>query len=254
MPPSRRAPKPAPAPTETSPTAAPPSLPPGPEAQFSWIPLADVRKWDKNPRDNRAAIPKVAASIRRFGVVSAPVVWTSQGRLVAGHTRIAAMELILETDPTFVPVGAPPGTRPGLVPIRFHEFASDEEATAYAIADNRLGELAQWDTEKLPELLGGLDATLAGLTGFTVDLPVLDLPPPPGAPPEDTGPKPESGTTSNRPPRDPHAVVIHYDLIFEDEAQQKEWGEVLKHARSFPGDTHAARLLAFVRAARAAGV
>lgn len=189
MPPPRRAPKPATPPTELQHQSvqegqppAPPSLPPPTEAQFSWVPLADVKKWDKNPRDNRAAIPKVAASIRRFGVVSAPVVWTSQGRLVAGHTRVAAMELILSTDPEFVPVGAPAGTRPGLVPIRFHEFASEAEATAYAIADNRLGELAQWDTEKLPELLGGLDATLVTLTGFSV--PALDasfVPPTPEA-------------------------------------------------------------------------
>lgn len=223
MPPPRRAPKPATPPTELQHQSvqegqppAPPSLPPATEAQFSWVPLADVKKWDKNPRDNRAAIPKVAASIRRFGVVSAPVVWTSQGRLVAGHTRVAAMELILSTDPEFVPVGAPAGTRPGLVPIRFHEFASEAEATAYAIADNRLGELAQWDSEKLPELLGGLDATLAGLTGFSVVLPVLDLS---AAPAKPTG-SPEASPVGELvpPPLGTIGATVHKHTL-----RYKQW-------------------------------
>jgi len=262
MPPPRRTPQPNPsvateAPSPVVPDAPPlvPSVPPTTEAQFSWIPLADVRKWDKNPRKNDAAIPKVAASIRRFGVVSAPVVWTSKGRLVAGHTRVAAMELILSTDPDFVPMGAPPGTRPGLVPIRFHEFASEKEATAYAIADNRLGELAQWDTEKLPELLGTLDATLSTLTGFSVDLPVLDLPPA-VAPAAGEGAPPAASPESDPPktPRDRTASVIHYDLIFDTGAQQDEWVALLKHVRGYPGDTHAARILAFATAARTSGL
>lgn len=222
------------------------------DSNARWVPLSEVHRWAKNPRINKDAIPKVAQSIQRFGFVSPVIVWPAESRVVAGHTRTAALESLLAADPGFIPPGAPPGVLPGMVPVRFHAFASEAEATAYAIADNRLNELAQWDTALLPELLGSLDATLAGLTGFSVDLPVLDLSVTPGTPAVTAAPAPE--TPPARPPRDPYAVVIHYDLIFEDEAQQGEWGEVLKHVRAFPGDTHAARLLAFARAARAAGV
>lgn len=141
------------------------------DSNARWVPLAEVHRWAKNPRINKDAIPKVAESIRRFGFVSPVIVWPAESRVVAGHTRVAALESILAIDPGFVPSGAPAGVLPGMVPVRFHAFASEAEATSYAIADNRLNELARWDTDLLPELLGGLDKDLAALTGFVVELP-----------------------------------------------------------------------------------
>jgi len=115
-----------------------------------WAPIERVKLWERNPRRNDPVIPKVARSIRRYGFVAPLVVWTSRDRLVAGHTRYKAMELLLREDPSFVPRGAP---SPGLVPIRFHEFVSEAEANAYAIADNRLGEEAEWDDTALADEL-----------------------------------------------------------------------------------------------------
>ncbi len=124
-----------------------------------WAPLSTLRKWAKNPRKNAQAIPRVARSIRKYGFVAPVVVWQSQNRLVAGHTRIAALEQLLREEPGFIPRDAP---GPGLAPVRFHEFVDEAEANAYALADNKLVEAATWDDQ----LLGD----------------VLDDPPDPGAP------------------------------------------------------------------------
>ena len=132
-----------------------------------WVPFHDLAKWDKNPRKNKKAVPAVARSIRTYGFVAPVVVWQSKGRLVAGHTRIAALEQLLVEDPGFVPRDAP-GV--GLVPVRFHEFTDESEAAAYAIADNRLTELADWDDELLGQVLAELrltDEQMLAETGFS---------------------------------------------------------------------------------------
>ncbi|HJU21239.1 MAG TPA: ParB N-terminal domain-containing protein, partial [Casimicrobiaceae bacterium] len=72
-----------------------------------WGPISELHKWVQNPRINKEAIPAVARSIRKFGFIAPVVVWSSRKRIVAGHTRIAAMELLLAEDPSFVPRDAP---------------------------------------------------------------------------------------------------------------------------------------------------
>lgn len=139
-----------------------------------WTPLASLHKWLKNPRRNDRAVPRVARSIRRYGFIAPVVVWQSRDRLVAGHTRILAMERLLAEDAGFVPRDAP-GV--GLVPVRFHEFTDEAEANAYALADNRLNEEAEWDSDVLAEVIAelrGQDATLLIDTGFS-DREIRDL-------------------------------------------------------------------------------
>lgn len=173
LPPAAEAPPPAPdAPVEPQAASAPPPVPTA--VDFRWTPLAEVKAWDLNPRDNTDAIPKVAASIREFGFVAPIVVWTSRGQIVAGHTRLAALGSILAADPTFVPKGAPAGTPPGFAPVRFHEFDDDASAAAYAVADNRLNEVARWDATKLTAVLASLPAPKLTVTGF--DASMLALP------------------------------------------------------------------------------
>ena len=96
-----------------------------------WLPLAALIPWAKNPRKNDAAVPKVGESIKRFGFVAPIVIWEGANRMVAGHTRYKAMQVIMEKDPGFVAKGAP---GPGLVRVVFHEFSSEDEADAYALA------------------------------------------------------------------------------------------------------------------------
>lgn len=115
-----------------------------------WMPASEVRRWLDNPRRNEAAIPKVRVSLVRFGFVAPICIWTSRKQMVAGHTRLDAYEAECEADATWVPRGAP---GPGLVPVRFHEFRSEPEAEAYALADNKLGEFSEWDEGKLASVV-----------------------------------------------------------------------------------------------------
>lgn len=133
-----------------------------------WMPPSVVEPWVNNPRVITKAIDKVAASIARFGFVAPICIWTSRRRMVAGHTRLAAYGKLVAADPSFVPRGAP---GPGLVPVRFHEFKDENDADAYALADNKLGEIATWDDNGVAAVLARLrdDRPLFDATGFNYD-------------------------------------------------------------------------------------
>lgn len=127
------------------------------EAAAVYVDPADLTPWGKNPRRNLTAIPKVVESIRRFGF-GAPIVARKADRsVIAGHTRLAAaLELRLE-----------------VVPVRFLDL-SEEEAHALALADNRLGEEAEWDDALLAEVMrdlevGGTDRSGLGWSDEELD-------------------------------------------------------------------------------------
>lgn len=147
----------------------------------SWVHHEALRRWEKNPRRNQNAVPKVAASIRRFGFVAPVVVWPKADRIVAGDTRVQAIRSILTEDPAFVAKGAP---GPGMVRVVFHDFDGEEEAAAYAIADNRLNEIAEWDRGLLGEHLMRMTPEDQLVVGYTPDEVALILPSEPEPPPE----------------------------------------------------------------------
>jgi DNA modification methylase len=108
----------------------------------------------RNPRNNKGAVAKVAASIKEFGFRQ-PIVVDSEMVVVAGHTRLAA------------------AWRLGLgkVPVHIAKNLSDAQIQAYRIMDNRSHEDAEWDNELLAIELGDLlesDFDL-DLTGFSQD-------------------------------------------------------------------------------------
>jgi DNA modification methylase len=113
-------------------------------------PLAEIKPYDRNPRDNDAAVDAVAESIRRFGFRQ-PIVVDADGVIVCGHTRWkAAQKLGLEQ-----------------VPVHVARDLTPEQIRAYRIADNKTAELAEWNLELLPielaELQGaGIDWSLLG--------------------------------------------------------------------------------------------
>ena len=82
-----------------------------------------------NPRHNDDAVPKVAASIRRFGWQQ-PIVAKRDGEVIAGNTRLKAAQSLGMTE----------------VPVWWFD-GTDLDATAFAIADNRTGEFAEWATK-----------------------------------------------------------------------------------------------------------
>jgi ParB-like chromosome segregation protein Spo0J len=137
----------------------------GPAAE--WVAVSALKAWDRNPRHNADAIPKVEASIRRFGF-AAPIVARRDGTIIAGHTRWeAAKRLCLE-----------------VVPVRFLDL-DDTEAMALALADNKLSEIAGWDADALRELSREVDLTEIGWGELEVADLWGELPPVLGDAPED---------------------------------------------------------------------
>lgn len=118
------------------------------EAAAVWVPISEMIPWDQNPRKNDAAVDKVAESIKRFGFGS-PILARSNGEVIAGHTRLKAAEKL------------------GLdrVPVRYLDL-DPADAHLLALADNKLGEIAEWDETLLAEILKDLDPEDAALAGF----------------------------------------------------------------------------------------
>lgn len=109
--------------------------------------IDSIVEWDKNPRHNDLAVHEVANSIQRFGFAS-PIICRSADRtIIAGHTRYkAAKKLGLSK-----------------VPVRFLDL-DPVEAQLLALADNKIGELADWNDDMLQNIL--LDLRDEDLTGL----------------------------------------------------------------------------------------
>ena len=98
--------------------------------------IKDLIPYDKNPRKNDAAVPKVMQSIKEFGF-KVPIVVDKNNVIVTGHTRFkAAMKLGMTK-----------------VPVLIADDLSEEQIKAFRLADNKTAELAEWDLDKLNEEL-----------------------------------------------------------------------------------------------------
>tara|TARA_R110002153_G_scaffold196696_2_gene350091 strand:+ start:105 stop:2279 length:2175 start_codon:yes stop_codon:yes gene_type:complete len=125
---------------------------PANEAAAVYVDPSTLTPWESNPRDNAEAIEQVARSIERFGFASPIIARQADGRIIAGHTRhAAALRLGLKD-----------------VPVRFLDL-DEQTASALALADNRLGEIATWDDEGLAAILEGLAAEDVDLDGLGWD-------------------------------------------------------------------------------------
>ena len=125
------------------------------EAAAVWVDLKDLKPWDRNPRKNDRAIAKVAASMKRFGWGAPILARTADREIIAGHTRILAAESLGMTR----------------APVRFLDL-DPAEAHLLALADNKLNEIAEWDTAAVAAILSeyGLDdAALAGWDSAELD-------------------------------------------------------------------------------------
>lgn len=120
-------------------------------------PLGWLTPYENNPRNNDEAVEPVANSISEFGF-KVPIVATSDGEIINGHTRWkAAKKLKLKT-----------------VPVIIADDLTEEQVRAFRLADNKVAEIAQWDIELLLseiESVDNLDMTLFGFTDsdYTLD-------------------------------------------------------------------------------------
>jgi len=126
--------------------------------------MVDVERvipYARNPRKNADAVDKVAASLREFGFRQ-PIVTDENLTVIVGHTRLlAAKKLSLAQ-----------------VPVHIAEGLTAAQIKAYRIADNRVGEEAEWDNALLAVEIGdlkdeGYDLSLTGLS----ELQLTDLMP-----------------------------------------------------------------------------
>lgn len=101
--------------------------------------IKDIKPYEKNPRKNDSAVDAVANSISQFGF-KVPVVIDKDNIIVCGHTRYkAAKKLGLKA-----------------VPCVVADDLTEEQIKAYRLADNKVGELAEWDIDLLGEELDGI--------------------------------------------------------------------------------------------------
>ena len=108
------------------------------EKELSWL-----KPYANNPRNNESAVEPVANSIKEFGF-KVPIVATSDGEIINGHTRFKASKLLgLEK-----------------VPVIIADDLTEEQIKAFRLADNKTGELAEWNEELLAKELEKLDFNL----------------------------------------------------------------------------------------------
>ncbi len=123
------------------------------------IKITDIKPYDKNPRKNDGAVDMVANSIKEFGF-KVPIIIDKNNVIVAGHTRHkAAKKLGLKE-----------------VPVIIADDLTDEQVKAFRLADNKVGEIAEWDFELLSVELKdiGLDMTNFNFTELDLDNTDLD--------------------------------------------------------------------------------
>jgi hypothetical protein len=115
-------------------------LPQQANRQIEQVPLARLTECKSNTRTHSPKqLRQIATSLKRFGFI-VPVLINAENEIVAGHGRVEAAKLL------------------GLkeVPALRLNHLSAAEQRAFAIADNRLAELAEWDRDTLAVELQGL--------------------------------------------------------------------------------------------------
>lgn len=104
------------------------------------MPIGDIKPYPNNPRKNDDAVAAVVESIKQCGYC-APIVVDEDGVVLAGHTRLKALKKLGRTE-------AEVCVKTGM---------TEEQKKKYRLLDNKAGEVASWDIEKLAAELEGLD-------------------------------------------------------------------------------------------------
>lgn len=156
-----------------------------------YVPTSSLHPHSSNPRTHtKKQVRQLADSIRTFGFTN-PLLVDAEGNILAGHGRLLAAELLgMDSVPT----------------VCIHDM-TEAQKRAYAIADNKLAELAGWDVELLAselqyvtELDIEFDLTITGFD--TPEIDVLLSPTPEAPPEEDAPPDPDFDTPAVSQPGD----------------------------------------------------
>ena len=121
--------------------------------QVQNVNIQDVRPYENNPRNNDEGVEAVANSIKEFGWQQ-PIVVDKDNVIIVGHTRYkAAKKLGMDK-----------------VPVVVANNLSPEQVKAYRLADNKTGELTDWDMGLLDDELADIADIDMSDFGFDLDL------------------------------------------------------------------------------------
>ena len=121
-------------------------------AEVQEVSLSSLVPYERNAKiHGQEQIEKLKASIQAFGFLT-PCLIDRENNIIAGHGRVmAAKELGMKT-----------------VPCVYIEGLTEEQRRAYILADNRIGELGEWDMDIVFDELTGLESMAfdVSVTGF----------------------------------------------------------------------------------------
>ena len=124
-------------------------------AKVQEVAIEKIKPYENNAKIHGAEqVEKLKASIEEFGFLT-PCLIDKNYNLIAGHGRVmAAKEIGMEK-----------------VPCVFIEGLTEAQRKAYTLADNRLGELGEWDMELVISELEELQAM-----DFDIELTGFEMP------------------------------------------------------------------------------
>lgn len=134
------------------------------EMKIEYKNIDEIIPYENNPRNNEEAVEYVANSIKEFGF-KVPIIVDKDNVIVTGHTRLkAAKSLGLEK-----------------VPVIYADDLTEEQIKAFRIADNKTGEKAGWDLDKLKIELEDIDFDMTdfGFGDFELSMLTEDMEPEP---------------------------------------------------------------------------
>lgn len=144
-----------------------------------WVHIDDLDPWEKNPRKNDEAAPKLAKSIVKFGFGTAMLAWLNPGtgrkQIIGGHTRKKAVQILQRKLPTCNAKQRakwhPDGIRTaetGMLPVRVRVDLTEAQAKQLALVDNKANEWAEWDNDLLVDVLSEFSLLDVEDLGFDV--------------------------------------------------------------------------------------
>lgn len=146
--------------------------------KIEYIKIDQLKPWHDNPRLNDETVESVVKSIEAFGYSNPILVRKENNEIIAGHTRIKALQQLGKKE----------------VPVVYLEL-NEIDAHVLAVFDNKSVENTKWDNPQLADLFTEFDQLNVDLqlTGFDAEEIQDIVIGPTGDPPE--SPETETKTT-----------------------------------------------------------
>tara|TARA_B100000287_G_C20674940_1_gene794883 strand:- start:1356 stop:2021 length:666 start_codon:yes stop_codon:yes gene_type:complete len=205
------------------------------ELNIEWLRLSDLEVEPKNPKNHD--IEKIMLSIERFGFVTPFIKNYKTGKLLAGHGRKKALELMQKKQLSLPDHLKEDKDGEWLVPVVSGvNIENEQDAMAYLIADNRLEELGGWNTPELLEAIGMIEDSTGDLSDLGIsNKDMNDMF-------EDTETSLEFEQPEYEEPGE-REDNKYFDIMFDTEHEQQVFYKFLDFLRVMEhGDTHAERL------------